>query len=134
MANGFYGKGKKKILDGGINLLSDSIKAYLVKAAYVPSINSHEFLSDLGANILNVGVALSGRSTTLGVFDASPVTFSAVTAGDSAAYVVLAKDTGTLSTSPLIAIYDTITGFPALTNGGDIQVSDTGGASQWFSI
>lgn len=134
MSNGFYGKGKKKILDGAISLTSDSIKAYLVKAAYTPSINTHEFLSDLGANILNVGVALTNRSTTLGVFDADPVTFSAVTAGDSAAYIVMAKDTGSVGTSPLIALYDTITGFPVTTNGGDIQVADTGGAYQWFSI
>ena len=135
MANALYGKGKKKIGTKQIDLVSDAIAAYLVSSGYSPSINIHEFVSDLGANILSGPIALTGKVLSdTGVFDASPVTFPSVPGGDTATYVVLAKNTGVSGTSPLLVLYDTISNFPALTNGGDIEVADTGGAYQWFSL
>ena len=47
---------------------------------------------------------------------------------------VLAINTGTASTSSLLVLFDTISNFPVTTNGGDIEVADTGGANQWFSL
>lgn len=134
MANAFYAKGKKKILDADIDLLVDTIKAYLVKSAYTPDLSAHEFVSDLGANILDTPVALANRTTTDGVFDADDVTFTAVAAGDTAGKVVLAKDTGVAGTSPLIACYDTITNFPFSTNGADVVIQWDSGASKIFAI
>jgi hypothetical protein len=61
------------------------------------------------------------------VANAANVTYTAVTAGSTVTYLAIYKDTGSNSTSPLIALIDTATGLPVSTNGGDITVSwDTG--------
>ena len=134
MSNQLYGLGKQKFMSGSINLSSDTIVALLVKSAYTPNFTTHEFISDLGANVLNSAQTLGGKSITLGVFDASDVTFSAVTAGDTAKAVVIAKNTGSNATSPLLAYIDTITGFPLATNGGDITIQWDNGAYKIWSF
>ena len=48
--------------------------------------------------------------------------------------VALYKDTGVSGTSPLLALIDTITGFPLATNGGDIQIVWDSGAYKIFSL
>lgn len=134
MANALYSKGKEKIMQAQINLLTDTVKAALVKSAYTVNLATHEFLSDLGANVLNTNQALASRSVTTGVYDAADVTWPTVTAGDTASFVVLFKDTGVVGTSPLIAYLDTITNFPVTTNGGDIQVVWDNGSYKIFSL
>jgi len=248
MANTLYPKGKEKILTAGINMLTDTIKWALLKAAYAVNLSTHEFLSDLvtpvcalttpgaasgtgsgtggtlaaatyyvkisaidsigretavGAEstgvtttgstssiaytwtavtsavsyriyygtstggeahyytsatnsytlaatagtsatppssptsvsaILSTNQAATNRSVTAGVFDCDPATWPAVTAGDSAAYAVLFKDTGVAGTSPLIFYADTITNFPTTTNGSDVMVGDNGGANKVFAL
>lgn len=134
MSNQLYGLGKQKFMSGSINLSSDTIVALLVKSAYTPNFSTHEFISDLGANVLNSAQTLSGKSITLGVFDANDVTFAAVTAGDTAKAVVIAKNTGSNATSPLLAYIDTITGFPLATNGGDITIQWDSGAYKIWSF
>lgn len=62
------------------------------------------------------------------------VTFPSVASGSTASYVVLAINTGNAATSSLLVLFDTLSNFPVLTNGGDIEVTDTGGANQWFSL
>ena len=134
MANSLYGKGKEKIGTKQIDLLTDTIKVALVKSAYAVNLSTHEFLSDLGANVLGTNQALSGRSFTLGVFDAADSTWTAVAAGQTASYLVIFKDTGVAATSPLIAYIDTITNFPVTTNGGDIVVTWDNGTYRVFSL
>lgn len=132
MANTLYPKGKQKFLTGSLNLSSDTVKAILVPSSYTYS-SAHEFLSDLGTT-LNVGMPLTTKTVTDGVFDADDVTFAAVIAGSTAKAVALYKDTGTASSSPLIAFIDTIVGFPVATNGGDIQVVWDSGSYKIFSL
>lgn len=134
MANALYNKGKEKLLSAGINMLTDTIKAALVKSAYTVDLATHEFLSDLGANVLSTNQTLTGRSVNDGVFDASAMTWPSVAAGDTAAFVVLFKDTGNPATSPLIYYIDTITNFPTVTNGSDVTVNDNGGANKFFAL
>lgn len=134
MSNQLYGLGKQKFMSGSINLSSDTIVALLVKSAYTPNFSTHEFITDLGANVLNSAQTLSGKSITLGVFDANDVTYTAVTAGDTAKAVVIAKNTGSNATSPLLAYIDTITGFPLATNGGDITIQWDNGAYKIWSF
>jgi hypothetical protein len=200
MANALYGLGKKKILDGDIDMLVHTIKAALVSNEYAENLATHEFFTDLtfaktiskvavtsnvvtitttAAHGLVVGMTgtvaattntavngaftvttvspttnsftyaktttniveaidtgtvtaaaalttpetMANPTTTLGVYDADDVVFADVPAGGSAGYVVLYRDTGSAATSPLIACFDTITNFPATTNGGDITVA-----------
>ena len=122
MANALYAKGKEKILSGAINLPSDTIKASLLSSSYTANLSTDEFWSTISANLLNTSQTLGSKSVTAGVFDAADVTFTAVTSGSTVKAVVIWKDTGTASTSPLLVYIDTITGFPLATNGGDITI------------
>lgn len=134
MANALYAKGKEKILSGSINLPSDTIKASLLSSSYTANLSTDEFWSTISANLLNTSQTLASKSVTGGVFDAADVTFTAVTSGSTVKAVVLWKDTGTPSTSPLLVYIDTITGFPLATNGGDITITWDNGSYKIFSL
>lgn len=143
MANALYGKGKEKLLSGAsgttsatsIQIDADTIKAALVSSAYTPNLSTDEFYTAaIGSFILGTPQTLATKTFALGVVDAADITFAAVTAGSTAKYVVLYKDTGTPATSPLLACLDTITGFPLATNGGDITIVWDSGAYRIFSL
>lgn len=134
MANALYAKGKEKILSGSINLPSDTIKASLLSSSYTANLSTDEFWSTISANLLNTSQTLGSKSVTAGVFDAADVTFTAVTSGSTVKAVVIWKDTGTPSTSPLLVYIDTITGFPLATNGGDITITWDNGSYKIFSL
>ena len=134
MANALYAKGKEKILSGSINFSSDTIKAALLSSSYTANLSTDEFWSGISANLLNTAQTLGSKSVTGGVFDAADVTFTAVTSGSTVKAVVIWKDTGTPSTSPLLVYIDTITGFPLATNGGDITITWDNGSYKIFSL
>ena len=134
MANALFGKGKEKLLSGSINLSTDTIKVALMSSAYTPNLSTDEFYSGISANVLGTPQTLGTKSVTLGVFDAADITFAAVTSGSTASRLVIYKDTGLASSSPVLAMIDTITGFPLATNGGDIQVAWDNGANKIFSL
>ena len=136
MANAIYGIGRKKFLDADIDMLVDNIKVVLVDTAtYTVSIDVDDFLDDIagGARTATSG-NLTTKTTTLGVFDADNVTFSSVAAGPANEALVIYRDTGTASTSELIAYIDTATGLPVTPNGGDITVTWDSGANKIFKI
>ena len=133
MANALYTKGKEAILDGSINLESDTIKCVLVDSAdYTPNLSTHDNLDDVPSGA-RVGTAqtLGSKSFTAGVFDASDVTFTSVT-GDPSEYILIYKDSGVESSSRLLALFDTATGLPVTPNGGNITI--TWNASGIFSL
>lgn len=134
MANALYTKGKEKILSGAINFTSDTIKVALVKSTYTQNLATDEFYTTIRADVLGTPQTLAAKTVIGGVFDADDVTWSAVTAGDTAKCVVLYKDTGAEATSPLLAFIDTITGFPLAANGGDVTVRWDNGAYKIFSL
>jgi hypothetical protein len=76
---------------------------------------------------------LASKSTTGGVFDAADVTITTVS-GDQFEYIIIYKDTGTASTSNLIACIDTATGLPCTPNGGDITITWDNGANKIFAL
>lgn len=135
MANSLYARGKQRILEKQISFKDDDIQALLVSADYTPDLSTHEFLSDVQAYALGGGAKLlADKTTTLGVFDASDVTWTYVAGGATAKAVVLFKNTGEAGTSPLLGYIDTITGFPVATNGSDITVQWDNGAFKIFSL
>jgi hypothetical protein len=67
------------------------------------------------------------------VFDADDITLTAVT-GDQFESIVVYRDTGTESTSDLIAFFDTATGLPFTPSGGDITISWDNGANKVFKL
>ncbi len=134
MANALYGKGKEHILNGDIDIDTATIKAILLSSSYVPSLSTHEIVSDVSTYRLNTDQTLTSVTKALGVVDAADVTFTAVAAGATAKYVALYKDTGVAGTSYLIALYDTITNFPVTTNGGDIVIQWDNGSYKLFAL
>ena len=127
MANAFYGKGIEAWLEGSIAALSDTIKASLVTTGYTPSINVDQFYSTIsGGNITAAGVALSSKTGSLGTLSAANLIWTSVS-GSTSSYIVIYKDTGSSSTSPLLVLIDTATGLPVTPNGGDITVAWSSG-------
>ena len=135
MANALYGLGRQKILEGSIAILTDDIKTVLVDTAtYSVSIDADEFLSDIAVGErVATSANMSSKTSTLGVFDAADITYSAVS-GDVSEALVIYKDTGVASTSPLIAYIDTATGLPVTPNGGDVTVTWDSGSDKIFKL
>lgn len=123
MANNHYAKGKEKILSGDIDFLTDTIKVMLVTDAYTCALTTDEFVGTVDDYRVSgtTDQTLTNKTITNGVFDAYDVTFEAVAAGNTAAALVIYKDTGDAATSPLLTFLNTATGFPFTTNGGDIK-------------
>lgn len=135
MANTLYDKARQRFLEAQINWMTDTIKVILVDTgAYSPQTAVHEFLSDIPTSARVAGpVTLTNKSTTGGAADAADVTFTSVS-GASIEAIIIYGDTGTESTSPLIAYIDTATGLPITPNGGDIIVTWDNGANKIFKV
>jgi hypothetical protein len=134
MANALYDKGREGFLDGSIDWDTHTIKVSLVRG-YTPNTSTDDNLDDVTASGTLVATAtLASKTVTNGVADAADVTFSAVSAGSACDLLVIYKDTGTASTSRLIAKIDTATGLPVTPNGGDISVVFDSGANKIFKL
>ena len=134
MANAIYPIAKKALLDADIDLSADTIKIVLCTSSYTYS-SSHDFLNDVTAGYrVATSAALSSKTTTGGAFDAADVTYTALT-GSTVTSWILFRDTGTESTSNLIAYFDTVSGGGALSytpNGSNFILQF--GASGIFTI
>lgn len=109
-----YMNGAKGLLSGGINWVTDNIKAALVGSGYTPDQDAHDFWDDVSANELGAGggytaggVLLTGKAVNM---DAATNKLTISATGPSWTnitgtfkYVVFYKSTGTASDSPLIA-------------------------------
>ena len=115
MADVIYNAFKKNIMNGTIDLENDVIRVALVTSSYTPDQDAHEFFDDItnevvGTGYVQEGAALASKAVTAdntdneGVFDAANVTWSSSTI--TARGAVLYEDTGTPSTSALIAYID----------------------------
>ena len=135
MANALYDTGRAAFLGADVDWLADNIMVVLVDAAdYSLSLSTHDFLDDvtIGGRVATSG-NLASKTATAGVADAADITFTAVT-GDPSEYLIIYKDSGTASTSQLIACIDTATGLPVTPNGGDITVTWDNGANKIFKL
>lgn len=135
MSNALYPSAKAKFLTAGLNLSSLTIKVALVKNTGAYN-SAHDFYDDISAHVIGTPQTLGSKTTTGGVFDAADAAFTAVTSGDTVIALVIYNDTGTASTSDLIAWIDT-TGSGAIsvaTNGGDINVGWDNGANKIFAL
>ncbi len=121
--NSLFSLGRQSFLNGGISYTSDNVKVALVSSGYTPDLDTDQFLSDLGGNVVGTGVALTTKTSTAGMASADNVTFSSVPAA-TIGYVAMYKDTGTSSTSPLICLIDTATGLPVtVASGGNVIIT-----------
>lgn len=134
MANFLYSKAKEEFLSGGLNLTSDTIKVVLVDTNDHTAVASHTGLNNVAsAARIATSPALANKSVTNGVFDADNVVFTGVN-GDESEAIIIYKDTGTESTSRLIAYIDSVDGLPITPNSGDIIIQWSDGASKIFAL
>jgi len=122
MADFIYETYKEKLLTNNAevdDLTTANVAVALVNSTYSSAANStgDSHFSDVNGAV-GSSVSLSGLSVTGGTFDASNVTFTSVASGDTATGFVIYVDTGTSTTSPLIAHIDSIADI--VTNDGDI--------------
>lgn len=130
MANALYVAFRNGVLGSHatrVDLDADTIKVVLIDhGTDTPNVTTDDFYNDISAGLVgSMSSALTTKTigtVAAGVFDADNVTFTAVS-GNSVESVNVLKDTGTASTSDLIAYFDTGTGLPVTPNGGDITVT-----------
>lgn len=145
MANALYDTGRDAFANGNIDWVNDTIRAFLLDSAdYTPNLATDDFLADVptaariggtaGGTAYTDGIALTGKSTSAGVCDATDITFPTVT-GDQAEYILIYKQGATGdSDSQLIALIDTATGIPVTPGGGNIPVTWDDGANKIFKL
>lgn len=127
-----YPKGGEKMLSAAINFSADTIKAVALPSSYGYNA-AHEFLADVGT-VIGTAQTLASKSITNGVFDAADVPLGALTGGSALASILIYKDTGSAATSPLLLRITDVTGLPLATNGAEVTVRWSDGASKIFSL
>ncbi len=133
MANAIYPKYKEAILQSAANtnLSSGTVKVALVDTGTYTYSAAHQFYSSV-TGVVGTPQTIGSKTLTNGVFDGADVTFTAVS-GSTCEALVIYVDTGTASTSPLVAYIDTsVTNLPVTPNGGDISI--TWNASGIFAL
>ncbi len=136
MASGWYNAGRRGVLDGTINLTSNTIKMLLVDDTHVPEPDDDFISTSIAADELSGsgyvgGFNGSGRKTIASkVFStddandraemtADPVTWLAIDAG-TAATAILVKEVSADSDSIPIAFLDHA---DIVTDGGDVTIT-----------
>jgi hypothetical protein len=134
MASALYNFARELFLNGDIDWTSDDIRVILVDTADYTFSQTHNYLDDVeGAARVATSSALSGKTTTDGVADASDVSISGVS-GDQFEAIIIYKHTGTEGTSPLIAYIDDYTGIPTTPNGSSITIAWPGDSNKIFKL
>jgi hypothetical protein len=138
MANAVYPKAKESFIsqNPALDLDTDTIKAALVKITGTGAVSysaADQYWSAISSGLVGTAQTLGTKTVTSGKFSSAAATFTAVSSSGNTLGVVLYKDTGTGSSSPLIAWYDTGTNIPATPNGGDITVTPDG-TNGWFTV
>lgn len=115
MASVIYNSAKVRLINGGIDLDTDTIKVALVTSSYTPNIDTNTFFSDVTNEVVGTGYTAGGATLTgatvtqdntndRAVFDANDTSWTNATF--TARGAVIYKSTGTAATSPLIMYVD----------------------------
>lgn len=135
MAATLYPTAKQHFMLGEIDLEDDTIKAVIVSTSYSYSA-AHDAYDDVSAQAICTPVTLGTKSVTVvgtaAVFDAADVTPTDVDGAIGA--IIIYKDTGTPSTSWLIAHLDNMAELPASISGGSCPITWDSGANKIFAL
>lgn len=133
MANVLYDSGREGILDTTIDMTGD-VRCVLVKSSYTFSA-AHNFMDDIGTDDNGRSAALSGKTYTAGVFDATDTSLTA-TAAVACEAIVLFQHTGVDATARLIAYIDTPTsGLPFTPSASQtVNIVFDSGANRIFKL
>ena len=127
-----YPKAKEALLKADIDLETSTIKVALIDTGVYTYSAAHDFYDDV-SGVVGTPQTLASKTFTDGVFDAADVTFTSVS-GNSVEALIIYEDTGTASTSHLIAYIDSGTGLPVTPSGGDIVITWDSGANKIFAL
>ena len=119
MADAIYPKALEQMLQGGIDM-TGTVKAALVSAGYTYSAG-HQYYNAASSYAVGTPQTLTGKTFSLGIFNADDPTFSALT-GSVVVAIVIYIDTGLDSTSPLVAFISQATGLPFTPSGGSATI------------
>lgn len=135
MSNTFYDYGRQGFLDASINWLADDIRLVLLDSTlYSPSLSTEKFLQDIpSAAQVAISDLFFGKTVDAGVADAFGVTVRSVVGATVGAFAIF-KDTGSPTTSRLIAYFDSASGLPATPSGGDISIEWDSGPARIFKL
>lgn len=124
MANALYPIWKSALLQASANsALTGTVKAALIDVGVYTYNVAHDFWDDAAPGVVGTPVSIANHTYANGIFDGDDVVFTAVT-GASVEAIIIYIDTGTPSTSRLVAYIDTgVTGLPVTPNGGNISVA-----------
>jgi hypothetical protein len=133
VANVLYDSGREGILDTTIDMTGD-VRCVLVKSSYTFSA-AHNFMDDIGTDDNGRSAALSGKTYTAGVFDATDTSLTA-TAAVACEAIVLFQHTGVDATARLIAYIDTPTsGLPFTPSASQtVNIVWDSGANRIFKL
>ena len=135
MSNAIYPLAKQTLLDpgnggsGAIDFNTDTISVRLVNITSTPYNAAHQFLDDLAGSGIGTDQDLASVTVTNGVLDAADLTWTAVASGSTVSGYIVYKNTGTASTSDLIAFFDhdgSSNPISVATNDGDITLTLNG--------
>lgn len=112
----WYGKGLEHMLNGRVDLITDTIKVALCTSTYTPDIDTHDYFDDItnehaasggytaGGETLGTKSITYDAANNRAYFDAANTTWSASTL--TARYAIIYRSTGTASTSELLGYVD----------------------------
>lgn len=130
-----YEKLSKILWTAGLDWTTDTIKVALLGSGYSPDLNAQEFWDDVNSNeITGTGYTAGGLTITGAtivdnddgtvIIDCDDIEWTGATF--TVNYAVVYKDTGSASTSPLIACIDLEGGVTITASPFSIQVPPTG--------
>lgn len=131
MANAIYNSFKRDIMNGSIDLDTDTIKMMLVTSAYTPNIDTHTKRSDITGEVVGAGYTAGGMTlanktvtvntgTDKGVFTCDAISIS--TATITARGCVLYKSRGGASNLDEIIAYGDF-GSDIVSTGGTFNIT-----------
>jgi hypothetical protein len=134
MATTTYNNFKQLLLNGGVDLDTDTIRALIIDdtTSYTPNVDSHIYVDDVTAvasemsgtgysrKTLNVSVS-QDNANDQGVADADDLSYTGLDAGTIQG-VLIYKEVTTDADSPVIGWYESAD-FPLPTNGGDVTLT-----------
>jgi hypothetical protein len=135
MANQLYDAGREGFLLGQIDWSTNTIRAVLVDTTkYTVSLTGHSWLSDISADArVATSTPFTSKTTAAGVANAAAASFTSVS-GSQCSALVIYKDTGTASTSRLIAYITSAVGLPVTPDGGTVTIQWDTGANKIFKL
>jgi hypothetical protein len=140
MANAFYNYAKTYLMNGAVDLDTDTIHVALVTSAYTPNIDTHDFFNDVTNEVTGTGYtaggqALASKTVTVdttndrGVFDSADPSWTTATITARAA-VLYKKRGGASSADELIGYWDF--GADIVSTAGTFTIAVN--ANGWFYI